>query len=220
MILYHGSDHIIRHPEYRGGRRHNDYGYGFYCTEAADMAREWSAAPDRSGYLNQYEFEMKGLNVLDLKEYSILTWLAILLQNRTFQLNTPLSREAYRYILSEFNIDYKQYDVIVGSRADDSYFSFAQDFVNGVISLDQLSEAMGLGELGEQIVLKSRRAYEHIEFTGGEEVDHLVWYPRRAERDKSARKAYHSTDKGYEKGAVYIYRIIDEEMKRDDVRLR
>ena len=220
MVLYHGSDHIIQQPEYRGGKRHNDYGIGFYCTGIADMAREWSVAPDRSGYLNQYEFEMKDLSVLDLKEYSILTWLAILLQNRTFQLNTPLSREAYRYILSEFGIDYEDYDVIIGCRADDSYFSFARDFVNGVISFAQLSEAMRLGDLGEQIVLKSRKAYEHIEFTGSEEVDHLVWYPKRAERDKSARKAYHSADRGYVRGALYIYRIIDEGIKKDDVRLR
>lgn len=37
------------------------------------------------------------------------------------------------------------------------YFSFAQDFVAGVISLEKLSEAMRLGKLGEQIVLKSPR---------------------------------------------------------------
>ena len=53
-----------------------------------------------------------------------------------------------------FLLDISEYDVIIGYRADDSYFSFAQDFVAGVISLQKLSEAMQLGKLGEQIVLK------------------------------------------------------------------
>lgn len=42
------------------------------------------------------------------------------------------------------------------------YFSFAQDFVAGVISLEKLSEAMRLGKLGEQIVLKSPKAFDQI----------------------------------------------------------
>ena len=50
-----------------------------------------------------------------------------------------------------------EYDVIIGYRADDSYFSFAKDFINNTISVEQLAEAMRLGELGIQIVLKSER---------------------------------------------------------------
>lgn len=37
----------------------------------------------------------------------------------------------------------------------DSYFSFAEDFLNNAISVSKLSKAMKLGNLGEQIVLKS-----------------------------------------------------------------
>ncbi len=220
MIIYHGSDHIIKQPVYRGSKRHNDYGYGFYCTEVADLAREWSAAPGRPGYVNAYDFRMDGLKVLDLNSHSMITWLAILLRNRSFQLNTPLAREAYSYIISEFNIDHEDYDVIIGYRADDSYFSFAQDFVNNAISVDQLSEAMHLGKLGEQIVLKSRRSFDHIVFTDAEEVDSTIWYPKRELRDSQARAAYHSADKAYVRGAIYMMRILDEEMKKDDERLQ
>ena len=220
MIVYHGSDHIIKNPVFNGSKRHNDYGYGFYCTQIADMAREWSSSTDKPGYLNIYDFDMEGLRVLNLSEHSIMTWLAILLQNRTFQLNTPLAREAYKYIISEFNTDYEKYDVIVGYRADDSYFSFAQDFINNVISVDQLREAMHLGDLGEQIVLKSRKAFGRIAYKGSEEVDSTVWYSKRENRDKNARRAYHSADKAYVRGAVYMLKIIEEEMKKDDVRLQ
>lgn len=56
-----------------------------------------------------------------------------------------------------FLIDITGYDVIIGYRADDSYFSFARAFINNEISLTQLSYAMKLGKLGEQIVLKVQK---------------------------------------------------------------
>ena len=220
MVLYHGSEHIIEKPTYHGGRRNNDYGYGFYCTEYSDMAREWSAAPGRTGILNSYDFDIVGLSILNLNEYSILTWLSVLLQNRVFQLNSPLAREAHAYLIKEFGFDYGSYDVITGYRADDSYFYLAQDFMNGTISVAQLRKAMQLGNLGNQIALISKNSYEHIKFAGYEEVDSSIWYPKRKARDDKARKDYHSTDKRYIRGDIYVTRIIDEEMKKDDARLQ
>ena len=42
--------------------------------------------------------------------------------------------------------------MIIGYRADDSYFSFANAFLNNTLSLEQLKEAMYLGKLGEQVI--------------------------------------------------------------------
>ena len=36
MIVYHGSDHIVKKPNYMGGKDDNDYGNGFYTTEYED----------------------------------------------------------------------------------------------------------------------------------------------------------------------------------------
>lgn len=41
--------------------------------------------------------------------------------------------------------NYRSYDVIVGYRADDSYFSYAMDFAMSNLSLEGLSDAMFLG---------------------------------------------------------------------------
>ena len=220
MIVYHGSDHIIEKPVYHMGKRNNDYGYGFYCTVHEDMAKEWSVAEGCSGYANRYELSMAGLTELDLNKYPILTWLTVLVENRKFQLTSPLAREASAYLRKEFSVDYLSYDIIKGYRADDSYFSFAQDFLNGTISVSQLSEAMRLGDLGEQIVLVSRKAFDSITYLDSVAVDDLIWFPKRKARDDRAREAYYSTDKRYVRGDIYITRIIDEEMKRDDERLQ
>ena len=220
MKIYHGSDHIITKPDPEGGRLHNDYGRGFYCTQYPDMAREWASSADRGGYLNEYSMDTDGLKVLNLNEYPILVWLAVLLENRVFELDSPLSREAYSYLTDKFHVDYKEYDLIMGYRADDSYFAFARDFLKNTISLRQLSEAMQLGGLGNQIVLKSTKAFERIEYTCYEEVDSKIWYPRRIKRDEEARSKYHSTDKGYIRGETYIIHILEEEMTIDDERIQ
>ena len=86
MIIYHGSEHVIKKPEYGKGEIRNDYGRGFYCTENIELAKEWAAGKGTDGYANVYEFDDRDLKVLDLNsgEYDILTWLAILVEHRTY----------------------------------------------------------------------------------------------------------------------------------------
>lgn len=142
--LFHGSADIVSSPAFGKGRPNNDYGSGFYCTENIDLAREWAVLRDRDGYANCYEIDDEDLNILDLSDtdYCVLHWLSVLLQNRTFSLTAPLAEEAREYIVRNFSVDISKYDVITGYRADDSYFSFAQDFLNGTISYRQLSNAI------------------------------------------------------------------------------
>jgi len=223
LSLYHGSEKIIREPFFGGSKDYNDYGNGFYCTENTDLAREWSVDENRDGFLNLYEFNEAGLSVLYLNggDYSILNWLAILLENRRFQITSRLAREAKKYILSKFSVPYRSADLIVGYRADDSYFSFAGDFLNGTISLSQLEEAMFLGRLGEQVVLKSEESFRHIRFLDYEPVDTAEWYQRRMKRDRAARQQYFRMDReGWQKGELYMPRILDEEIGPDDERIQ
>ena len=64
--IYHGSDHIIEVPIFHGGKPHNDYGYGFYCTESRAMAKEWAVSEEHDGYANCYEIDLEGLQILNL----------------------------------------------------------------------------------------------------------------------------------------------------------
>ena len=223
ITLFHGSDKIIEGPHYGGSRDNNDYGNGFYCSESSDLAREWSVDENRDGFLNCYELYTDSLRVLRLcgGRYSILHWLAILLENRKFQITSKLAREAKRYLLEQFSVPYKDYDILIGYRADDSYFSFANDFLSGTISLRQLEEAMYLGKLGEQVVLKSEESYRHIRFLEYEPVDAAVWYPRRKNRDQNARQRYFQQDRdGWQRGELYMPKILDEEIGPDDTRIQ
>ena len=222
-IIYHGSKDIIEKPKFGKGKPYNDYGLGFYCTENLALAKEWAVDIGRDGYANIYEIDDSRLSVLNLndEQYTILHWLAILLENRHFDSPSSLSHEAKEYILNNFSVDYKSYDVIIGYRADDSYFSFAQDFLNGTISYRQLNNAMHLGNLGQQFVLKSKKAFDLISFIGYENASFNEWYSRKENRDKAARRDYFDTEKNKRlRGDIYITQIIDEEMKGNDARLR
>lgn len=39
ITLYHGSEHIIEKPLYHGGKRYNDYGYGFFIAPSVSEGR-------------------------------------------------------------------------------------------------------------------------------------------------------------------------------------
>lgn len=223
MKLYHGSSEIIKFPEYGKGKPYNDYGVGFYCTKELDMAKEWAVGRNKAGYANCYELDERGLTLLDLNtpEYCILNWLAILLENREFDAPSVLAAEAKQYIREHFLPSYKEYDLIKGYRADDSYFSFAQDFINGTISYRQLNRAMHLGRLGQQVVLKSRKAFDRIVFDGYEAAEPEEWFRKKCSRDKKARRDYFDVERNKrQKGDLYIAQIMDEEMMSDDLRLR
>lgn len=221
-ILYHGSENIIEKPEFGKGARNNDYGKGFYCTENIELAKEWACAKQNNGYANIYEFDMSGLEVLNLNlpEYNILNWLAILADNRTYWQNGSIAEQAKKYITDNFLPDISEYDVIIGYRADDSYFSFVQDFVAGVISLQKLSEAMRLGKLGEQIVLKRKKAFEQINFIGYEDVDAGEYFNKKREREREARREYRRSKAAQANvNDLFILDIMREEIKNGDARL-
>jgi hypothetical protein len=223
MTIYHGSKKIIKSPVFGAGNPHNDYGTGFYCTEDEDLAKEWSVSLGQDGYANQYELDVCDLSLLDLttSEYGILEWITILLQNRTFDIQSDFGEEAKDYLIQNFSVPYEQYDLIKGYRADDSYFSYAQDFLNNAISVRQLSKAMRLGNLGEQIVLKSERAFGQLAFVKEIPVNAKEWFPRKELRDQQARKSYFANRKSpWHKGEIYVMQLLDEEMKPNDARLR
>ena len=221
--LFHGSPSIIEKPQFGYGKVYNDYGLGFYCTDSLEMAKECGVAQNRNGYANRYELDCEGLKILDLNgpSFNILHWLAVLLENREFDVPSGLALEAKEYILNTFRVDYQSQDAIIGYRADDSYFSFAQDFINGTISYRQLNNAMHLGKLGQQFVLKSKQAFDRMQFLGYEVADHDEWYAKKMLRDRSARREYFSVERNKrQRGDLYITQILDEEMKPDDERLR
>ena len=107
MILLHGSEKIVQHPSYGGGKPYNDYGKGFYCTTEPELACEWACKNNRDGFVNSYEWQSDDMRILHLDDptHTVLNWIAVLLKNRTFRLNSEIAVQAREYLISHFAVD-------------------------------------------------------------------------------------------------------------------
>lgn len=210
-------------PIFGQGRADNDYGHGFYCTEELELAREWACFEQKDGYANRYEIDMAGLSVLNLnsKEYSILHWLSVLVEHRRLTRMSPVMQAGANWLTEHFHVDLSQADIVVGYRADDSYFQFARAFLSNTISLELLSRTMKLGKLGEQIVLKSAKSFAALHSCGWVAVPHEIYYAKRRARDEQARSHYDelSAQAFLEPGGIYMRDIIMQKMEATDARL-
>lgn len=221
MKLYHGSTKIIQHPEYGKGNPYNDYGPGFYMTESIDLAMEWACTNESDGYANAYQLDINDLSVLYLTRgnYHILNWLAILVSNRVFEVKPGIVKDAKDCLLRTFLPDYENFDVICGYRADDAYFSFAKDFLNNSISLEELERAMHLGKLGEQYCIRSLKAFSNLHYCGCEMAERKIWFPQKCHRDKKERDRYFNRNENLKEG-IYMIDIIREGWSDADERLQ
>ena len=220
ITIYHGSKQIVEVPVFGEGKKNNDFGLGFYCTESNDLAKEWAVSSLRDGFSNRYTLDTEYLNVLNLNspDYTILNWIAVLVEHRVFSIKTPVARRAKQCLIDNFGINVNAFDLIVGYRADDSYFDYAEAFVNNGITVEQLARAMRLGKLGEQIVIKSQFAFSKIKYEGFESADKNTYYALRKARDDDANKTYLEILEE-EADGLYIQDIMRGGIKNDDPRI-
>lgn len=220
LTIFHGSEKIIQKPEYGIGKEHNDFGIGFYCTENEELAKEWACSQLKDGFANRYSLDTSNLNILHLnsEDYTILHWIAVLVSHRLFRVKTPIAGRALRYLRENFFVDVEAYDLVIGYRADDAYFDFADAFLNNALTVEQLSEAMRLGKLGEQIVLKSEYAFDRICFEEAEYVRREVHFPIRKARNADAEQAYFLLSE-QEADGLYMADIIREKVRENDPRI-
>lgn len=220
ITLYHGSEQIIESPTFGLGKQNNDFGPGFYCTESEELAKKWAVSSLRNGFVNRYSLDTEYLKILNLNSpnYTILNWIAVLVAHRLFSIKSPAAQRAKRYLIDNFGVNVNAYDLIIGYRADDSYFDFAASFLNNGISVQQLANAMRLGKLGEQIVIKSKYAFSLLHYDGFSIAEKEKYYVRRKARNDEADQLY-SDILEEETDGLYILDIIRGGIQNDDPRI-
>ena len=144
--------------------------------------------------------------------------MAVLVEHRIFSIKTLVARRAKQYLIDCFSVNVNAFDLIVGYRADDSYFDYAEAFINNGITVEQLARAMRLGKLGEQIVVKSQFAFSKIEYEGFENADKNTYYVLRKARDDDENKMNLEILEE-EADGLYIQDIMRGGIKNDDPRI-
>ena len=152
---------------------------------------EWAAKRSGHGYVNRYRIRDDRLKILDLTKTphnDVLYWVALLMHHR--ELSTDL-RDNYprelKYLEEKYLIDLAAYDIVIGFRADDSYFRFPEAFVRSEITLESLNKIIQDGELGKQYVVISERAFNLVHFLDYEEAaeqSRADYYLRKSGADK------------------------------------
>lgn len=167
MKLFYGSKTLVKIPVYGEGNPSNDYGLGFYMTDNIEMADLWASQFKNDGFSITYDVDFSGLKVLKLlgtDEKSILSWITILVKNRFDYVDRVQYSDVINWLIKHFDVPIDDYDVVIGYRADDSYFNYSRGFVNGEVSFETLSLALKLGKLGIQYVLVSKESFKHISY--------------------------------------------------------
>lgn len=147
-----------------GGKEDNDYGNGFYTTEYEDRARDWAGlngAPETS-YVNIYHLDIDNLKVMDLNDHGVLAWIAEVVAHRGIS-DENASIVGTR-LVELYKPDTNNMDIIKGYRADDSYTQVIEAFLLNQINLFEVERLFYKGSLGNQVFLKSEKAFENIQW--------------------------------------------------------
>lgn len=177
MVIYHGSKTIIEKPKYKGSNPTNDYGPSFYLTLDLEAAKSWACRNNSVGIVNKYIVDnaryqkLKILNLVDKNKYTILNWMAILMHFRSLDSTFKKKNQTVLDWLEKYYIDVNDYDVIIGYRADDSYFRFPIRFISNDLAFEDLEDVYLSGNLGIQYAFMSQKAIDLMKYDGEIECD-------------------------------------------------
>ncbi|MCD7774153.1 MAG: DUF3990 domain-containing protein [Clostridiales bacterium] len=153
MVLYHGSNVIVKNPRIIRSKRLLDFGTGFYLTTDYEQAKKWSLrTADRRGFgipsvsvFTVDEDELKKLNVLSFSEAST-EWLDYISENR----KTPFLKDAY--------------DVVVGPVANDQAIRTINNFLNGYLTENMAIQLLLPQKLKDQYAFKTELSLNVLHF--------------------------------------------------------
>lgn len=187
LTLYHGTSAIFELPEFGKGKSDNDYGSGFYLTPYFDRAAEWACGfGSDSAFVNEYRLNIEGLSVVNLDNFGPLAWIAEVSYNRN--LSVAWSEEFMVPFYDMYRIDLDSCDVVVGLRADDSYTDVVTAFLDNTLGAIEVQRMFEDGQLGLQYFLKSRRAFDTIEFVKRHNTEDRYDSATDEARDRNLRK--------------------------------
>lgn len=168
ITLFHGSSQEVKKPMYGKGKLANDYGQGFYTTTEKERAEEWALLMSGDSICNEYQIDTNGLKICNLDDFGPLAWIAEVLRNRG--LGNHGDNEVARLFCDKYCINTSIFDIICGYRADDSYFSIIESFMNDRVAANEVVGFFHEAKLGNQVFIKSRKAFSTLRFIRAKRV--------------------------------------------------
>ncbi len=148
VILYHGSQQVVKAPEIRAAKFYKDFGTGFYCTILKEQAIRWATRFPIIGYVNEFDYQENA--TLNIKHFEKMTeeWLDFIVHCRRGGSH--------------------DYDIVEGPMANDTIFNYVQDFADGKISREAFWALAGFKHPTHQMSFHSVKALATLTFIRSE----------------------------------------------------
>ena len=147
MIVYHGSDVIVEHPDNLHSQKHLDFGMGFYTTTVQLQAERWAKRKaalhgKKAGYVSIYEAsESTGFNFHDFGE-DLNSWIDFVCKCRC-------GSDIFR-----------MYDIIKGKVADDNVIRVVDMYMRKMIDKKQAIKYIRVYETYDQITYVTQKSID------------------------------------------------------------
>jgi len=163
MILYHGSDHIVSHPEICPSIRGLDFGAGFYMTTDEGQARRFSKSVYARGNRDR---EARSVAVFVFEENTAQTALGILKYESADAdwLDYVVRNRMMEEMVAE------GYDLVIGAVANDDVMPVIQALMSGFLTREAALVALKTKALKDQYCFKTVKALGFLRFMSGYEV--------------------------------------------------
>ncbi|MDR1323273.1 MAG: DUF3990 domain-containing protein [Candidatus Margulisbacteria bacterium] len=163
MILYHGSNLMVKNPKIIAPNRGIDFGRGFYTTtnreQAAAFARKVIARKGGQPLVSVYQFD----ETLAYKQLKLLSFDGASDAWFDFVLNCRRGNEPTSAI-----------DCVYGAVANDDVYLTIQLYETGVLSIEQAREQLKVKKLFNQLVFKTAESLKYLIYTDCLEVNHAA----------------------------------------------
>ncbi len=145
MEIYHASGETVEFPEVRIAKFTKDLSWGFYCTKDIEQAKKWATRHHRDEpIINIYNYtENQELKMLKFEE---------------------MNEEWLEFVVKCRNGETHSYDIVEGPMADDTIWTFLQDYLDGDITKEAFWELAKFKYPTHQISFHTLRALQTISF--------------------------------------------------------
>ena len=156
MIVFHGSNQIVKEPNISYSKNYLDFGKGFYTTPIYEQAVKWCGRFKRRGQIgvvSKYEFSIEDndkWNILEFDSYSE-EWLDFILNCRSRKDDTD-------------------YDIVIGGVANDKVFNTVELYFEGLIDKKEALKRLHYEKPNLQVCFRSEAVLESLHFEGSESV--------------------------------------------------
>ena len=150
MIVYHGSNVIVNHPDVEHSFRSLDFGKGFYVTTVKEQADRWARRKADifdadNAIVTVYDMaeELSGLNCKRFRD-DLTDWIDLVCRCR------------------DGETDYQQYDLIEGKVANDKVFRVVDMYHAGIWDKERALKEIKVYPDYDQIAFISQRAINQL----------------------------------------------------------